>query len=102
MTNKIKKKKSPTDTTDGHRSFLRTIGLIHPRNLNGIKRIYLSTRIDTDKHGSFLRTIGLIHPRNLNGIKRIYLSTRILFFEHEFHESHEYLHPEHWVNSSAW
>ena len=53
------------------------------------------------KTGDFLRNIGLIHPRNLNGIKRITLSTRILFFEHEFHESHEYLHPEHWINSSA-
>ena len=43
----------------------------------------------------FLRNIGLNHPQNLNGIKRITLRTRILFFEHEFHESHEYfLHTD--------
>ena len=64
---------------------VRTIGLIHPRNLNGIKRITLSTRMlflntnFSNYTNISIRTIGLIHPRNLNGIKRIYLSTRIFF-----------------------
>ena len=47
---------------------VRTIGLIHPRNLNGIERITLSTRMlflntnFTNRTNISIRNIGLIHP----------------------------------------
>ena len=107
MTNKIKKKSHSISPTRmiilfSHRYhrwtqiFPPDHWIIHPRNLNGIKRIYISTRIlflntnFTNRTNISIRTIGLIHPhgkiRCLSVYKKIFVKfVRFVFKTHHTH-----------------